>query len=526
MVTASRRRAGVPKGDESTPEVPKSPNSEAPKSRRFFFSLNVAARLTASLLFLYIMNRILRVEEATFPAVAEQSDTVDITAPHQVKTGVPEYDEAFALALREIKENTVKGAFIAGQGWSQLWTRDTAYAVELSANLVDPAASKISLQKCITKLPDGPTWLQDSCGHFGQWPNLSDAIVGAQGAWALYLSTGDRPFLEWAYSVTKRALKRAEDVVYDGALFRGCSSFMESNSGYPQSYRQDGLGVGKTKALSTNVLHYNGYKYAAMMGQELGAPSEEIDAYTVQGHKLKAAIRSRFWLPDKGYYAYFEDANKKLVSQMEGLGESLILLAPDLETNKSRIDSIFANTPRTKAGLACLWPRFELNDSPRDIFSYYHNGRIWPFVQGYWAVAAARHGKVAVFQEEFHNLVKLSERGKTFAEFYELDGSFPQERRRQLWSSAGFVGMVYYGLFGLELQPKGIAFRPVKPSPGFAETVSLINLPYRKAKLTIHLSGSGAVIDSFKRNGSPQQPFIPSDVNGAQLIEIKLKEVL
>jgi len=528
LQAASRRRAN-PKTNVLESEVPLDESSSPAKDQK-----NASRRATylcplwnlfgmGALLFAVVL-RFGRGRPITSEEQIKQALSVDVNAPHEFKSGVPKYDRAFRLAMKEIKENTVNGSFIAGAGWTQLWTRDTAYAVELSAGLVNPAASKISLQKCITELPDGLTWLQDKCAHFGKWPHLSDAIVGAQGAWALYLSTGDRSFLEWAYSVTKRALKRAEEDAFDGSLFSGCSSFMESNSGYPAKYHQNGAAVAKTKALSTNVLHYNGYKFAAMMAQELGASRSEIKSFSGQAEKLKKAIRSRFWLPDRGYYSYFEDENGNLMPQMEGLGEALVLLAPDLETDKSRIDSIFAHTPRTKVGIPCLWPRFELKQSNKIPF-YYHNGRVWPFVQGYWAIAAARHGKVAVFHEEFQNLVKSSRTNNTFAEFYELDGSFPQERRRQLWSSSGFVGMMYFGLFGIELKPKGIAFHPVKPSSGFADTISLISLPYRQAKFTIHVSGSGSVIESFKWNGSLlQEAFIPSSAKGAQLIEIKLKE--
>ena len=89
----------------------------------------------------------------------------------------------------------------------------------------------------------------------------------------------------------------------------------------------------------------------------------------------------------------------------------------------------------TKHGIPSLWPQFTYtNDnecSSKLIACYYHNGRLWPFVMGYWGMAAARHGQVDVFAEEMQNLVWLSQRNHTFAEFYELDGTFPQEKRRR-----------------------------------------------------------------------------------------------
>ena len=53
----------------------------------------------------------------------------------------------------------------------------------------------------------------------------------------------------------------------------------------------------------------------------------------------------------------------------------------------------------------------------RDFAHYYHNGMIWPFVEGYWAWAAAR-AETQVFGRELDALVKLSEKNNTFMELY------------------------------------------------------------------------------------------------------------
>jgi len=302
------------------------------------------------------------------------------------------YGDAFALALEEVSQNLQEdGTFMAGAGWTQLWTRDTSYAIELSLGLLYPRESQRTLETCTKEEKSlGITWLQDRCGHFGGWPFLSDAVVGIQGAWNLYLATGDREFLNRALEISDRTLKWAERDVYDEktGLFKGCSSFMESNSGYPPEYRMNGTMVGETKALSTNVLYYNGYKYAFMMKEELRRlesqeqvrnetteDRNQIHTYESKATSLGLAIRTRLWMEDEGYYAYFEDVNETLSRRMEGLGESLLLLAPELEVNQTRIGRIFNNTHRTERGLPCLWPRFERHVLSTDVASYYHNGR-------------------------------------------------------------------------------------------------------------------------------------------------------
>mmetsp|Transcript_35285 Transcript_35285/g.51844 ORF Transcript_35285/g.51844 Transcript_35285/m.51844 type:complete len:532 (-) Transcript_35285:78-1673(-) len=466
---------------------------------------------------------------------ASELDSLVSSYSFRFESGYASYDAAYNLALSEMNANTKNGYFIAGAGWTQLWTRDTSYAIQLSAGLVNPGVSHKSLLKCTEEDSElGTVWLQDSCGHFGGWPNLSDAIVGVQGAWSLYLVTGDVSFLAWAYKITKSSLIRAERDVYDesSGLFLGCSSFMESNSGYPSKYAFKGKLVGQTKALSTNILYYNGYKLGAMMGQELDYPPSEINQLNTKADRLRDAIRSRLWLPEKGYYSYFEDEDNDLIHQMEGLGESLALLADEFESDKDRVDSILSNThPSNKddelgRGIPCLWPRFKIKEKKYDIATFYHNGRIWPFVQGYWAIAAARHDNIAMFGNEFSNLVELSQnqQSTTFAEFYELDGTYLKIRKRQLWSDTGFLGMVYHGLFGMELKRDGIFFKPVKPALlPFADTISLREVVYRKMVLDVFVTGSGSTLESFQLDGKiVEEPFISREITGKHTIEIIL----
>jgi len=441
-------------------------------------------------------------------------------------SGVQEYDDAFNLAMKEVGENVVNGRFIAGHGWDTLWTRDTAYAVELAGGLFHPEPSKVSLLACQEdKGTQGEkVWLQDECGHFGGWPKLSDAIVGAQGAWALYLSSGDKEFLNLAYNLTKNSLSRAERDVYEksSGLFLGCSSFMESNSGYPAKYSMRGDLVGRTKALSTNMLHYNGYKLGSLMGKELGASEEEVKGLEDKAANLRDAVRKRMWIKDKGHYSYVEDEENKLMHTHEGLGSSLVLLAPEFETDQKRIASMFETAHRTEYGITCLWPKFDDPEDGSDTATYYHNARLWPFVQSYWAIAAARHGRVEDFSKELNGVVKLSQKGNTFAEFYEVNGTHVDERQRQLWSDAGFLGMVHQGLFGMALESKGARFSPVKPKE-MGDTISLKNIPYRNMMLDVSVKGHGASVKSFKLDGQEQSDhFVSNVLEGAHAVEIEL----
>src|SRR5208282_84466 len=169
-------------------------------------------------------------------ALAAQSE---MNTALEFTSGLPAYDQAYQKARGVIAADVKDGKFLAGQNWAQVWTRDTSYSVELACALLHPDVSKTTLLGLTQSVAGiGECWYQDKCGHFAGWPNLTDAIVGASGAWALYLVTGDRDLLRPLYERTLRSLQRARRDAFNEklGLFGGCSSFMESDSAYPRKY--------------------------------------------------------------------------------------------------------------------------------------------------------------------------------------------------------------------------------------------------------------------------------------------------
>jgi hypothetical protein len=435
-------------------------------------------------------------------------------------SGISAYDQAYQKARRVIMADVQDGKFLAGQNWQQVWTRDTSYSVELACALLHPDVSKTTLLGLSQPVEGiGECWYQDKCGHFAGWPNLTDAIVGASGTWALYLVTGDRELLRPIYDRTVRSLQRAERDAFDPklGLFRGCSSFMESNSGYPKDYAMKGEKVGKTCALSTCLLYYRGYVVAAEAGHALG---EDVRSLQQKAARLKEAINARFWQPDKGYYAYFIDETGALNPRMEGLGEAFAILTG--VASPKRAEQILARTPTTPWGFPCLWPQFEeWRDYTRDFAHYYHNGMIWPFVEGYWAWAATERKNVPVFERELNALVKLSEKNETFMELYRPEDGKPDGSPRQLWSASGFLSMVYHGLFGMNFTEQGVRFAPVVPER--FEKLVLDSIKYRDSELRVVVKGQGTRVRQFKLDGKSAKPFFPASQKGRHDIEILMR---
>lgn len=414
------------------------------------------------------------------------SNTLGHVASPKLDSGLATYDGTYAKAVRDVAANISGGAFVAGASWPTVWVRDASYAIDLGCGLSHPSVSLATLRGVAA---DG-VWAQDRSAHFGGWPRLTDSIVGAVGAWACYVATGDVDFLRWSHSVTRASLDRA---VFDGELFPGCASFMESNSGYPPRFAFRGRAVGATRALSTNVLHYRGYTLAARSAELLG---EDPEPFSLRAAAVKRAINERFWLPSQGRYAYY--VSDRPSDRWEGLGTALALLWG--VASDEMAEAIFRTVTPTSHGLPCLWPPYPVWKPwlVRDEY-FYHNGMVWPFVQGYWGWAAAARGNVAVFAAELASLADLAGRAETFHEFYHPGTGRPGGSARQLWSAAGFLAMVHYGLMGMSFSGDEVRFRPVVPS--CFSRLRLSDLRFRGLVLDITITGSGTHIESFSVDG-------------------------
>jgi len=428
--------------------------------------------------------------------------------------GRTDHEAAYAKAVRDVAAGISGGRFVAGASWPDVWVRDAAYAVDLACGLLHPAVSLATLRG--VGAPD-TGWAQDRCAHFGGWPRLTDSVVGAVGAWACYVATGDRDFLRWSHDVTRASLARAEREIADSGLFRGCASFMESDSAYPPRFAFRARLVGATKALSTNLLYHRAYVLAARAAAVLG---DDPEPFAARADAVKQAINDRLWQPDLGRYAYYEDADGRLSDRGEGLGTALALLWHVADDEQAA--AIVRTAATTPHGLPCLWPRYPLWAQwlPRDEYRY-HNGMVWPFVQGYWGWAAAVRGFTDVFAAELDHLTALAGRAETFHEYYRPGDGRPGGSARQLWSAAGYLALVHNGLFGATFDDDGVTFRPVVPA-GLGP-LRLTGLAHRDLTLDVTITGAGTRIASFAVDGEPHENTVPATLTGEHRVEITLE---
>jgi hypothetical protein len=445
-------------------------------------------------------------------------------------SGNPKYDKPFADAKANIAFNTKGTApntvFHAGAFWDQVWTRDGSYSIEMACGHIDPATSGNTFTYTTTTInPYGKVQLQDVCGHFGGWPALTDGIVWATGAWAYYRQTGSSAFLSTAYPVIRASLVMAETEVQDKAdgLFRGCASFMESNSGYPVAFANNGTMVGSTKAGSTNMLHYNAYVVADSMARLLGKPQPTLDTLRQKEAALKTAINTNLWNASKGYYYYFKYANGAKLDRNEGLADAFAILYDIADSAKKA--SILANTIPSPWGYVCQYPQdSSWMDYTRGTPDYYHTNKVWPFVSGYIAWAASRMKNQNAFMINMDKCAQLWAKSNPgeWREFYRTEQGTPDGGGQQLWSASGYISMVFHGLFGMDCRVNGIKFDPMVPDT-FKNALTLNNFLYRNMTLNMSVQGPGKYLSDFKLDGvSKPDAFVPATLTGTHTIAMTL----
>ncbi len=421
-------------------------------------------------------------------------------------------DALYNMSLDETRQNVeADGTFRTGAKWEGVWTRDVSYSILMAYALIEPRIAKTSLLRKVKR----DRIIQDT-GSGGAWPVSTDRTTWALAAWELYKTTGDRQWLEQAYNIIKNSV--ADDqktIVSKTGMMKGESSFLDwREQTYPKW--MDNVDIHESENLGTNAVHFQTYTILSEMAQILGQPSEEYDQIA---EKIKNGLNGYLWMNNPGYYGqYLYGRNDLTLSpRFEALGEAFTILFDIANERQSK--AIMENSPLTPFGVTCIFPQIP-NIPP------YHNNGIWPFVQAFWNLAAAKAGNEQALEHGLGGLYRAAALFLTnYENFVAETGDFlgtEINSERQLWSVAGNLAMVYKVFFGMDFQADGIQFRPVVPK-NYSGNKSLSNIKYRQAILNISLSGYGNEIQSILLDDQElENAFLPGDLTGTHQIEIKL----
>lgn len=400
--------------------------------------------------------------------------------------------------------------FRAGYYWDGVWTRDVSYSIYLALAYLDPVRSINSL-KCKVK---NDRIIQDT-GSGGSWPVSSDRIVWATAAWEIYKATGDREWMEYAYNVIANSIADDEYVVLDRniGLMHGEQSYLDwREQTYPKwMHTKD---IYESMTLGTNVLFAHAYDILANMAKELGV---DANGWQTKAQNLKENINRYLWMPETGYYGqYLYTAPYPILSKsVDNLGQSIAVVF-DVATPEMG-KSLIANTPVTAYGTTSIYPMLP-GIRP------YHNNAIWPFVQSYWNIAAA---KMNNYSAVLHGIGSIYRAAAMYATNKELFVASTGDFRgtainsdKQLWSAAGNVSTVFRIYAGMDFQPEGIKFAPYMPD-FFKGNLHITDFKYRNALLNITISGTGhKVKEIYLDDEVLQDAFLPGDISGSHNITI------
>ncbi len=441
---------------------------------------------------------------------------IDVSDKPQYSSDQPIVDALYNLSLEEAKKAIEPDRTLrTGAKWAGVWTRDISYSIYLAFAVHEPEVAKNSLRKKVNR----GRIIQDT-GSGGAYPVSSDRTVWAIAAWELYKVTGDREWLEEIYQVIKKSIDDDFQVIRDPetGLFKGESSFLDWRE---QSYPRwmDNADIYNSENLGTNIAHFKAHYILAQMAKELGKINIAA-LYGKRADSIKKAINEHLWIKDRGYYGQYVYGRNylNLSIRPEALGEALSILFDVADKNKSK--SIIENYPVIPFGASCFYPQI------KDIPSYHNNG-IWPFVQAYWNLAAAKTGNETALN---HGLAAIYRPAALFLSNYE---NFVAESGdnlgteinspRMLWSMAGNLAMVYRVFMGMSFETNGIRFAPVIPEP-YQGTRKLSGFKYRNATLTIEVQGIGNQVKEYKLDGhAMEELFFPANLSGEHHICIVMQ---
>lgn len=481
-----------------------------------------------------------------------------------VRSGHDLFDALYALALEEVNELSVAeisdgafydgapvdcgagGCFETGRLWSYVWTRDTAYALDLGMSTIDPLRSLGSLEfKLSERRGGGDLQIVQDTGSGGSYPVSTDRVAWALGAWALLHELEDperSDFRDRALEALTNTLEQDRRLVWDESdgLYFGEQSFLDwREQSYPTWAASDLSHIAMSKALSTNLLHLRAHEITVALAEE-GGDLDLRDRFALRADALRMAIRNRFWLEEEGMFsAFITTTLDPAPTRRYDLLASSLAIVGGVATD-AQADRMLAGYPHYGPGAPVLWPQQQFT-------RVYHNRGEWPFVSAYWLRAAAAADSDAVAERMVRALMRgaalnLSnmenfEAGTGAAWLAEGDTSGPVvNSQRQLWSVAGYLSMVQHTIFGLHAGPKGLNLAPYVTrgmrSGIFAEseTIALNDYPYRGKHISVimHLpsasAGSGAyALEQVQLNGETHSALLdPAELKEQNLVELWL----
>ena len=457
----------------------------------------------------------------------EEKKTKDLASSWQLNKDISNFpsfqsdkrmmNALYNMSIEEmIKAVEPDSTFRTGKEWAGVWTRDISYSIILSMAYLQPRVAMYSLLRKVKN----KKIVQDT-GTGGAYPVSTDRMIWAVAAWELYKATGDKDWLQQSFQIIKNSidddLKNAHDPIT--GMVKGESSFLDwREQTYPKWMQP--ADIFESENLGTNAIHFQANKVLSEMAALLNK-KDEANKYNAVAEKIRKGINKHLWMKEKGYYGQYLYGNlyKILSPRSEALGEALCVLFDITDSAKQK--SVVEKTPQTSFGISCIYP--QIPGIPP-----YHNNAVWPFVEAYWAMAAAKAGNEQALLKSINAIYRPSALFLTNKEnFVAENGDYKGTQinsSNMLWSLSGNIALVHKILFGIRFEKDGLSFNPFVPE-AFKGNMHLRNFRYRNALLDIEIEGCGNNVTEFMIDDKQSNKhFIPAELSGSHKIFIKLSE--
>lgn len=440
-----------------------------------------------------------------------------ITRYPEFKCELPLANAIYKLSVEEMDKNIeADSTFRTGAQWGGVWTRDVSYSIYLALGGVNTRVSQLSL---LRKVTPSKRIIQDT-GSGGAWPISTDRVVWSIAAWEIYKNTHDSEWLDFIYEVICNTVEDDMKVAYNAeyGLMMGESSFLDWRTEQSYPIWMENKDIFKSMCLGTNICHYKALSILCEISKIKGVDCKK---YEKRATELKKAINTYLWNAETNQYGeyYYGREFYALSPRVETLGASLAVLFDVLDEESAA--KMIRSYPVTSYGTSVLYPQMPFVEP-------YHNNAVWPFVQSYWNLAAA---KAKNDQAVSFGIAAMYRQAGLFLSNYENfvaeSGDFQGTQinsHRMLWSISGNLSIVYRILFGIHLDSNRITFKPFVPV-AFTGVKTLTNYPYGKATLDITVQGVGSKIASFKVDGKKQNDYaLPAGIEGRHKVEILMQK--
>jgi glycogen debranching enzyme len=317
-------------------------------------------------------------------------------------------------------------------------------------------------------------------------------------------TSGDRSFLDHSWNAIMKAFQfsSATDSDGDGLI---------ENTGVGHGWVEGGALYPPHEEL-----YLQGVWLAALDGLEELARARGDGALAEQVHaraaRTQEAMEVRYWLPDRGYYAFAtaRDANSSSKHLVE---EDTVLPAVPLWWGLLRNDRADRELDRLgSADLATDWGTRILSarSGLYDPLSY-HYGSVWPLFTGWASMAAYRYGRPHVGYQALMANALLTCDGALGYVTELLSGAFNapfgRSSHHQVWSEAMVITPLVRGLLGVQVGDGGrvLQIRPQLPADWDRASIERIVAGGATFDATISRARGSFVVD-VRRSGATMAP--------------------